>query len=339
MSTAPSVLAFGHPMFGIGEVYLPHGRRRDPRVSPQPVAVVQDVVAAARGGHAGPGPPVLHHRRSRRAHDDDAGRRARRRPRRRAARVPRRGRAQPAPDADAGVDGRRQRHRRRRARRDRHGGHRDVEDRTSRASRTLELRDQMFSPEGVSSRALSSSRGLRAMGELLFNPFEPVVLDRMDVDVRVEYRRDVAEIVGVSLPGGRRARGRHRRRCGSRCAPTPGAEYVETVPVVIPRTWPVRHGQDRGRDRRRRSSPTSPQAESLRGYIDNLRKFYSASPSSSRCRPPTTARRCAGACFGPAAVGAGHAAPGQPDPARRRIPRRRPHRVPRRSGWSAASKS
>src|SRR3954452_25245905 len=46
----------------------------------------------------------------------------------------------------------------------------------------LEMRDQIFSPEGVSSHALASSRGLRAMGELLLNPFEPVTLDRMDVD-------------------------------------------------------------------------------------------------------------------------------------------------------------
>ncbi len=52
------VLAFGHPLFGIGEVYLPHGRRRDPRLSPQPLAVVQDVVAAERGRHAGAGSPV-----------------------------------------------------------------------------------------------------------------------------------------------------------------------------------------------------------------------------------------------------------------------------------------
>ena len=88
----------------------------------------------------------------------------------------------------------------------------------------------------MSSRALASSRGLRAMGELLFNPFEPVVLDRMDVDVRVEYRRDVAEIVGVALPDAGGARRRHRRRCASRCAPTPAREYVETVPVIIPRT-------------------------------------------------------------------------------------------------------
>jgi SpoIVB peptidase S55 len=100
---------------------------------------------------------------------------------------------------------------------------------------TLELRDQLFSSEGVSGRTLSSSRGLRAMGELLFNPFEPVVLDRMDVDVRVEFRRDVAEIVGVSMPGDVvHAGDTVPLRVTMR--PYAGNEYVETVPVVIPRS-------------------------------------------------------------------------------------------------------
>jgi hypothetical protein len=140
---------------------------------------------------------------------------------------------------------------------------------------TLELRDQLFSSEGVSGRTLSSSRGLRAMGELLFNPFEPVVLDRMDVDVRVEFRRDIAEIVGVSMPG-------DVVHAGDTVAlrvtlrPYAGNEYVETVPVVIPRSV----GGDMVKLEVASGSqvkPDTPQAESLRGYIDNLRKFYSAS--------------------------------------------------------------
>ena len=140
---------------------------------------------------------------------------------------------------------------------------------------TLELRDQLFSSEGVSGRTLSSSRGLRAIGDLLFNPFEPVVLDRMDVDVRVEFRRDVAEIVGVSMPGDVvHAGDTVPLRVTMR--PYAGSEYVEIVPVVIPRSvggdmvkLEVASGAQ--------VKPDTPQAESLRGYIDNLRKFYSAS--------------------------------------------------------------
>jgi hypothetical protein len=139
----------------------------------------------------------------------------------------------------------------------------------------LELRDQVFSPEGVSSRALASSRGLRAMGELLFNPFEPVVLDRLDVDVRVEYRRDVAEIVGVSLPASDvHAGDTVPLRVTMR--PYAGNEYTETVPVIIPRTMAgeaVKVEVATGSMVR----PDVPQAESLRNYLDNLSKSYSAS--------------------------------------------------------------
>jgi len=139
----------------------------------------------------------------------------------------------------------------------------------------LELRDQIFSPEGVSGRALASSRGLKALGELLFNPFEPVVLDRMDIDVRVEYRRDVAEIIGVSLPSeDLRAGDTVPLRVTLR--PYAGPEYVETVPVVIP---PTVAGQTVKIEVATGASvrPDLPQAESLRVYIDNLRKFYTAS--------------------------------------------------------------
>jgi hypothetical protein len=139
----------------------------------------------------------------------------------------------------------------------------------------LELRDQIFSAEGLSGRALSMSRGLRAMGELLFNPFEPIVLDRMDVDVRVEFRRDVAEIVGVSLPGmDVHAGDTVPLRVTLR--PYAGPEYVETVPVVIPRTVA---GQTIKLEAASGSivRPDVPQAESLRVYIDNMRKFYGGS--------------------------------------------------------------
>jgi hypothetical protein len=139
----------------------------------------------------------------------------------------------------------------------------------------LETRDQIFSAEGVSARALSSSRGLRAMGELLFNPFEPVTLDRMDVDVRVDYRRDVADIVSVSLPN-QEIRAGDTVPLRVTLRPYAGAEYVETVPVIVPRTV----GGETLKVEVATGSmvrPDVPQAESLRGYIDNLRKSYSAS--------------------------------------------------------------
>jgi hypothetical protein len=138
----------------------------------------------------------------------------------------------------------------------------------------LELRDQIFSADGVSGHALASSRGLRAMGDLMFNPFEPVVLDRMDVDVRVEFRRDVAEIVAVALPS-QDVHAGDTVPLRVTLRPYAGAEYVETVPVIIPRPLmgqTVKVEVASGASVR----PDLPQAESLRVYIDNLRKSYPA---------------------------------------------------------------
>ena len=190
----------------------------------------------------------------------------------------------------------------------------------------LELRDQLFSSEGVSGRALASSRGLRAVGELLFNPFEPVVLDRMDVDVRVEFRRDIAEIVGVSLPGDVVHAG-DTVPLRVTLRPYAGPEYVETVPVVIPRSV----GGDMVKIEVATGAqvkPDTPQAESLRGYIDNLRKFYTASSIVVSVQTPDDGASLRGRLLsGLPAVGARHPAPRQPDPARRRLPRRRSHGV------------
>jgi hypothetical protein len=138
----------------------------------------------------------------------------------------------------------------------------------------LELRDQIFSPEGVSSHALASSRGLRAMDNLLVNPFEPVTLDRLDVDVRVEYRRDVAEIVGVALPT-QEVHAGDTVDLRVTLRPYAGSEYVETVPVIIPRTVA---GQTLKIEVASGASvrPDVPQAETLPVYIDNMRKSYSA---------------------------------------------------------------
>jgi hypothetical protein len=139
----------------------------------------------------------------------------------------------------------------------------------------LELRDQIFSPEGVSSHALASSKGLRAMGELLFNPYEPIVLDRLDVDVRVEYRRDVAEIVAVAMPT-QEVHAGDTVDLRVTMRPYAGSEYVETVPVIIPRTVA---GQTLKIEVATGASvkPDLPQAETLPVYIENLRKSYSAS--------------------------------------------------------------
>jgi hypothetical protein len=139
----------------------------------------------------------------------------------------------------------------------------------------VELKDQLFSNEGLSPRLLGSSRGVRALSELMANPFEPAVVDRLDIDVQVEFRRDLSEIVSVALPG-------DTVRAGDvvpfrvTLKPYAGPEFVETVPVRIPSSLAgqsVKVEVAAGALVR----PDAAKPESLRGYIDNLRNYYNAS--------------------------------------------------------------
>jgi hypothetical protein len=139
----------------------------------------------------------------------------------------------------------------------------------------VELKEQLFSSEGMSPRLLSSSRGVRALGDLLGNPFEPAVVDRLDIDVKVEFRRDLADIVSVALPGDMvRAGDTVPLRVTLR--PYAEPEYSVTVPVQIPFSMAgktVKVEVSSGALVR----PDVPKPESLRGFIDNLRSFYPAS--------------------------------------------------------------
>ncbi|MEP6652579.1 MAG: SpoIVB peptidase S55 domain-containing protein [Myxococcales bacterium] len=141
-----------------------------------------------------------------------------------------------------------------------------------RGRKPLELRDEIFAPEGVSRLSLAGTRGVRALGDLLGNPFQPVILDRLDVEVRVEYRRDVAEIVAVSLPGDE-VRPGEAVRLRVTLRPYNGAEYTEIIPVVIPRTLAggttrieVAAGSV--------AKPDTVPAESLSTYVDNFRRYF-----------------------------------------------------------------
>ena len=140
----------------------------------------------------------------------------------------------------------------------------------------FELRDEIFAPEGISRQSLTGTRGLRAIGDLLSNPFEPVVIDSLDVDVRVEYRRDVVEIVAVSLPGDVVRPG---QTIALRVAlrPYDGPEYTETIPIAIPRSL----GGDTARIEVASGSvakPDIPTAESLPMVLANLQRYF---PSTS----------------------------------------------------------
>lgn len=139
---------------------------------------------------------------------------------------------------------------------------------------SLTFADHLASGEGVSPRVLAASRGVRALGDLLTNPFEPAVIDRMDVQLQVEYRRDVADIVGVSLPSAT-VRAGESVPLRVTLRPYAGAEYTETVPVMFPRALagqPVRVEVASGA----LVKPDLAKPETLKDYVQGLRTYYTA---------------------------------------------------------------
>jgi hypothetical protein len=143
-----------------------------------------------------------------------------------------------------------------------------------RGYKPLELTDHLYSPDGVSPRTLSGSTGLKAIGEILFNPFSPANLDRIDVQVDVEYKADVAEIVGVSLASDELQPG-SRPNLYVTLRPYDGKEYVQAVPFDVPRSLAgqtIKVVTTAGNG----TKPDLAPPENLGGLIDNLRKSYPA---------------------------------------------------------------
>ncbi len=139
----------------------------------------------------------------------------------------------------------------------------------------VEINDQVFSPEGLSPRVLTTARGLRAVTELLANPFAPAVIDHIDITIRVDHGRDVAEIVGAALPGDRLRAGQTvPLRLWLR--PYAGQEFMETVLVTLPaslagRTVKVDVASGA------QVKPDVPRPQSLRGLMDNLGQSFPGS--------------------------------------------------------------
>lgn len=144
-----------------------------------------------------------------------------------------------------------------------------------RGYKRLELTDQIYSPDGVSPRTLAAATGLKAIGDILFNPFAPANLDKIDIDVDVDYKADVAEIIGVSLNSDELSPG-SRPNLYVTLRPYAGQEYVKAIPFDVPRALAgqtVKVVVTAGS----LAKPDVAPPENLGGLIDNLRKSYAAS--------------------------------------------------------------
>ena len=143
-----------------------------------------------------------------------------------------------------------------------------------RGFKPLELTDHLYSPDGVSPRTMAGMSGLKAIGDILFNPFGPANLDKIEVRVDVDYKADVAEIIGVSLASDELEPG-SRPSLNVVLRPYNGREFTQSIPVDIPRSLAgqqVKVVVTAGN----LAKPDLAQPESLGGMIDNLRKGYPA---------------------------------------------------------------
>ncbi len=117
----------------------------------------------------------------------------------------------------------------------------DITDATIMMKSTLALKgydpltftDYIYSVEGASPNAVASARGLRALVPLLFNPYQPVRMDRLDVEVEVTFKADYTEITALRVPDMELPYG-EKTYVEAVMRPYGGKEYVEKIPLVIP---------------------------------------------------------------------------------------------------------
>jgi len=138
----------------------------------------------------------------------------------------------------------------------------------------IEMTDNFYSQEGMGPRVVSTIGALRAVSMLLFNPFQRIRLDRIGVKVDLTYAAEHAQITGVRL-------GSDEVEPGSRVSlqvnlqPFGGREYVESIPLDIPARLAgqtlkidVAAGQ--------MVRPDLAPPVDLRGFIDAMRPSFSS---------------------------------------------------------------
>jgi hypothetical protein len=99
----------------------------------------------------------------------------------------------------------------------------------------IKLEDHLHAPGGIGLTATIFSRGLRALREVMSSDFEPVYVERLDLDLDVRFGNEVVEITDASVkstvvdPGSR-----INVMVGFR--PYGGGEYTKSYPIEIPAT-------------------------------------------------------------------------------------------------------
>ena len=104
-----------------------------------------------------------------------------------------------------------------------------------RGYRRVRVVDHVFSREGVTPRALGALRGISALGVILNNPFAPVAVDRVRVALDIARRSDFAEITDLRVSSDEVDPGT-RINLQATMRPFGGPEETRILPLEIPRS-------------------------------------------------------------------------------------------------------
>jgi hypothetical protein len=96
----------------------------------------------------------------------------------------------------------------------------------------LEFTDYMYAPDGAGN-AVASARALRVLAPLLFNPWTPVTIERVEVAVSVDYKSDYANLVDMRLPATTVQVGK-KFDVELTVQPFGGKSYTERIPIILP---------------------------------------------------------------------------------------------------------
>ncbi len=136
------------------------------------------------------------------------------------------------------------------------------------------LTEHFYAKSGVRMAMILGSRGLKAVSKILDNPFEPVTLERVDMEILTHFAHEMVQITGLSLSSNVVAPGaRVNVRVSYR--PHGGKEFSKTYPLQIPADLDgavLKLEAAAGSAVRRQLA----EPEDLTGYMETLRSDFGA---------------------------------------------------------------
>jgi hypothetical protein len=147
------------------------------------------------------------------------------------------------------------------------------------------LTDHVYSPSGPRISTVLFARGLDAIEAVMDNPFEPAVVERIDIEVDVKFVRDIVEIVAVGINSNTVQPG-SRINVNVTFRPYSGADFNKSYPIEIPPSLgssllaiEVASGS--------RVRPEKAPPQNLQQFIDDLQEDYPARSLVITLKTPT----------------------------------------------------